>query len=263
MQNANPQSTRSLPALKRSAFSLIELIVVIGMISALAALLLPSLASARAQALSVTCASNQRQIGLGVLGYTEDYDGLLPISQYYDKARNALVAWDTITSFGPGGCVEPGLIWAYTAANEVQQCPAYRGPSMTVADPYTGYNYNTTYLGRGENEGAYLSMGCSPANVAHVTHTATTAMIGDGGWKAGANKFMRAPLDGGAAEGTVHAGAQAFRHRGSTIVTYVDGHAAPTQGKFRKPDAQPYNEAILGWPDNGFLSDDDSAYAHR
>jgi prepilin-type N-terminal cleavage/methylation domain-containing protein/prepilin-type processing-associated H-X9-DG protein len=64
----------------RTAFTLIELLVVISIIALLIALLLPALGQAREQALSVTCASNQRQIGLALTLYTEEHDGLFPIS---------------------------------------------------------------------------------------------------------------------------------------------------------------------------------------
>ena len=56
------------------AFTLVELLVVIAVIAILAALLLPTLARARASAKSAACKSNLRQLGLVLSMYVSDYD---------------------------------------------------------------------------------------------------------------------------------------------------------------------------------------------
>lgn len=62
-------------------FTLIELLITIAIIAILAGLLLPSLHSARMTALEASCRNNQKQVGLLYSLYTNDSDGILPISK--------------------------------------------------------------------------------------------------------------------------------------------------------------------------------------
>jgi prepilin-type N-terminal cleavage/methylation domain-containing protein/prepilin-type processing-associated H-X9-DG protein len=68
-----------LPAVsrrKRAAFTLVELLVVIGIIAILVAILFPLVNKARASARGVQCASNLRQVGSGLIRYFNDYKHL-------------------------------------------------------------------------------------------------------------------------------------------------------------------------------------------
>lgn len=60
--------------MKRVGFTLIELLVVIAIIAILAAILMPVFASARERARMSACSSNEKQIGLAYLQYTQDND---------------------------------------------------------------------------------------------------------------------------------------------------------------------------------------------
>ena len=71
---------RHLPR-PRSGFTLIELLVVIAIIAILAAILFPVFARARENARRTACLSNMKQIGLGIMQYTQDYDEMYMASE--------------------------------------------------------------------------------------------------------------------------------------------------------------------------------------
>lgn len=62
---------------KRTAFTLLELLVVIGIIGVLAGLILPSLSRARRQAKTTTCSTRLRTLGQGLTIYANEYDDVL------------------------------------------------------------------------------------------------------------------------------------------------------------------------------------------
>ena len=62
----------------RRAFTLIELLVVIAIIVVLAALLMPSLSTAREEGRRAACLMNQRQIYVATVAYTSDFNNYLP-----------------------------------------------------------------------------------------------------------------------------------------------------------------------------------------
>lgn len=70
--------SRVLPRTRSWGFTLIELLVVIAIIAILAALLLPSLAKAKAQGQAAACLSNLHQINLGVIMYADDNKQVFP-----------------------------------------------------------------------------------------------------------------------------------------------------------------------------------------
>lgn len=75
---------------KKFGFTLIELLVVIAIIAILAAILFPVFGRARENARRSSCQSNLKQIGLGVMQYTQDYDEKYPM-RYYGGATPVAV----------------------------------------------------------------------------------------------------------------------------------------------------------------------------
>ncbi len=270
-----PRPPRTPRCAVRRGLSLLETLVASSIVVALMGLLVPALGRVRDEARSATCQGHLRHLGSAMSVYTSAYRGRFPPAIVHFVADGGLVthAWDF--RHGPGGEVRPGALRGFTDQPElVQQCPCCDDHSTFGNDPATGYNYNTTYIG---DEGRLpmldadgrLLEGWANARrglpIAAHRRTATTAVLGDGGWAGGANKFMRAPSNEIEFDwGTVYAGGQAFRHAGRTNVAWLDGHLSSEPVPHEGPQAgTAFATEVLGAPANGFLSDDDDAYDPR
>lgn len=76
----HPDSDVLISQVKTRIFTLIELLIMIAMITILAALLLPALSVVKNKAHAIRCVSNMRQIGLGISQYVTDYNEYFPAS---------------------------------------------------------------------------------------------------------------------------------------------------------------------------------------
>jgi prepilin-type processing-associated H-X9-DG protein len=150
------------------AFSLVELLVVIAILLTLLTLLLPSLREAREQARQVKCASNLRQLGLGLHLYAVDYNGMLMPLAYFDD-------WPATYWWGRDG--DEGIdqtksfIWSYLASDlrpqGLYECPSQPWGSYDRTQGLSGvvsstYGYNGYFLCPPQTPGWSYSIGHRP-----------------------------------------------------------------------------------------------------
>lgn len=77
----------------KGGFTLIELLVVIAIIAILAAILFPVFAQAREKARAASCLSNEKQVALSLVMYTQDYDECYPVSYWWDGWSKGGLGW--------------------------------------------------------------------------------------------------------------------------------------------------------------------------
>jgi prepilin-type N-terminal cleavage/methylation domain-containing protein/prepilin-type processing-associated H-X9-DG protein len=111
---------------KNAGFTLIELLVVIAIIAILAAILFPVFGRARENARRSSCQSNLKQLGLGVMQYTQDYDEKYPGG---GDNYGSGIGWG-------------GQIYPYVKSKQVYICPSDGGD--IPPDASYGYNGNNS-----------------------------------------------------------------------------------------------------------------------
>jgi prepilin-type N-terminal cleavage/methylation domain-containing protein/prepilin-type processing-associated H-X9-DG protein len=269
------------------AFTLIEVLVVVAIIALLISILLPSLAAARSASKSTVCLSQLRQMAVAAQAYSTAASGSYP--PYTDTVytpefeflyyqRKIEYCWDftrVSEAYPAKARIKSGLLWQGKTLAQVQQCPVFAGSANWDGDPYTGYNYNTSYVGTFLREANEIttpsgtttlawSISVRPARQDQIRRAGRCAIFGDGEYSRGANKFMRSPWgeERGARDGWASsersAGTQGFRHLKKTNASFADGHAESLIKRY----AETYEYLKKKIPENvGFLSPDNSMYS--
>ncbi len=175
-----------------SAFTLIELLVVIAIISILAAILFPVFAQAREKARQITCASNQKQILLGIIQYTNDYDETYPNSNesISTTGLNSLggnTGWEYLVDPYVKSGINVGSVIGTTTGKSVWVCPNFtttdiETPTSGQSRPNSSYIANRLIM---EAVASFkpISNGGQASNtetLAQVQYPAQTVLIAEG-----------------------------------------------------------------------------------
>ena len=210
----------------RRGFTLIELLVVIAIIAILAAILFPAFARARENARRASCQSNVKQILLGVMQYTQDYDEKYPpMYTFVPTVGTTIGVWYTYTQ-------------PYLKSVQLFKCPSDSSSDLARASELlngTGYvvSYAANYfLGRDITEGM--------VSLSSVESPSTTVYMSDAGMQAdGTNGTVQAtsPLKNGGIRILIDPSISGLavgtngdwmgpnpRHLETTVVGYADGH---------------------------------------
>src|SRR5438046_2864105 len=129
---------------RRRGFTLVELLVVIGIIAVLVSILLPAMQKAREQAYRVACGSNLHQAYLGLLMYAKDNGNWLPI-HYPGGSLTAYDAMDYAclpASFSPYGVRNT---WLEQHPRYVRNQIVWLCPSFANRKPFSNANWTYYY----------------------------------------------------------------------------------------------------------------------
>ena len=207
----------------RRAFTLIELLVVIAIIAILAAILFPVFARARENARRSSCMSNLKQIALGIMQYTQDYDEKLPLMMTRPSGSGSFLP--NTDEHGWSEYVQP-----YLKSLQIYQCPSDPYPPAAAGD--NGYGY-TDY---GMNNFCTLSSCVTYTTGVSLSSFETPALsvmlfeLGDGyaaNGYGGCSDYNCSPDSSGLAlaiSSTNNGHYNALIHLGGENVAFADGH---------------------------------------
>ncbi|MBC8137659.1 MAG: DUF1559 domain-containing protein [Fibrella sp.] len=204
---------------RTNGFTLIELLVVIAIIAILAAILFPVFAQAREKARQTSCLSNQKQIGLGMLQYLQDFDETFPRAWYISNGPSNATRYKWIDGLA-----------TYVKSEAIFTCPsddANKPYKFQNGTNYGSYAMNATYWAGTDGVAPPYEQPLTalpvPSQTIWVLETANTGLNNNFEieW---ANSASNPPITKGPNGFRVMRNI-AERHQGMTNVLWCDGHA--------------------------------------
>ena len=139
---------------RSTAFTLVELLVVIGIIAVMISILMPALTKARRAALQTQCLSNMRQVGIGLQMYTLDYKGKTPPLRCNDPGNGSVLQFGDPTVYAQYPNFLGSLLAHAQDNRAIFKCPVPEpqvmagGGYLVTESSDTSYGGNAAVLGR-------------------------------------------------------------------------------------------------------------------
>lgn len=251
------------------AFTLVELLVVVGIIAVLAGLLLPVLSSSRAASRQASCANNLRQLWMATELYTGRYDGWFPPAAGWTFADNN-TRWHGVRPDGSSP-FDPtrGKLQPFLQSAEIHQCPELRGYDVAAGGAFElgagGYGYNSQYIGGSPS--AEEARALTPARVTSLRNPSETVVFGDAAFVDAASgrlieySYIEAPFFevwGMPADPSCH-----FRHKGQANFAFADGHVKGLESQLVHVSGWMFTEEDARKNDLGFPCPDNSLFDRK